>query len=38
MSELRWALLLIAAALLVALYLYGKWQERKSARRPAESR
>lgn len=30
MSELRWALLLIAAALLVALYLYGKWQERKS--------
>ena len=30
MSELRWALLLIAAVVLVALYLYGKWQERKS--------
>ena len=29
MSELRWALLTIAAVLLVALYLYGKWQERK---------
>lgn len=29
MSELRWTLLVIAAVLLVALYLYGKWQERK---------
>ncbi|MEP6608833.1 MAG: hypothetical protein ABJA83_09150 [Burkholderiaceae bacterium] len=29
MSELRWTLLLVAAALLVALYVYGKWQERR---------
>jgi len=32
MNELHWALLLIAAALLVALFVYGKWQERRSAR------
>lgn len=30
MSELRWALLLTAAVVLVALYMYGKWQERRS--------
>ena len=32
MNQLHWVLLSIAAVLLVALYLYGKWQERKSAR------
>ena len=32
MTKLHWALLAIAAVLLAALYLYGKWQERKSAR------
>ena len=32
MRPLTWVLLAIAAVLLVALYLYGKWQERKSAR------
>lgn len=31
MKDLTWVLLSIAAFLLVALYLYGKWQERKSA-------
>ena len=31
MNQLHWVLLSIAAVLLVALYLYGKWQERKSA-------
>ena len=30
MTKLHWALLAIAAVLLIALYLYGKWQERKS--------
>ncbi len=30
LSELTWALLAIAAVMLAALYLYGKWQERKS--------
>lgn len=33
MTELHLALLLLAAALLLALYLYGKWQERKAVRR-----
>ena len=32
MTQLTWVLLAIAAVLLIALYLYGKWQERKSAR------
>ncbi len=32
MSDLTWTLLAIAAVLLAALYLYGKWQERKAAR------
>lgn len=32
MKELTWVLLSIAAVLLIALYLYGKWQERKSDR------
>ena len=32
MRQLTWVLLAIAAVLLIALYLYGKWQERKSAR------
>ncbi len=32
MTQLHWALLAIAAVLLIALYLYGKWQERRSAR------
>ena len=31
MRPLTWVLLAIAAVLLIALYLYGKWQERKSA-------
>ncbi|HYM48852.1 MAG TPA: cell division protein ZipA C-terminal FtsZ-binding domain-containing protein [Burkholderiaceae bacterium] len=31
MNQLHWVLLAIAAVLLVALYFYGKWQERKSA-------
>ncbi|MDQ3216171.1 MAG: hypothetical protein M3P99_08910, partial [Pseudomonadota bacterium] len=30
MSELRWTLLIIAAVLLVALYLYGRWQEHRA--------
>lgn len=30
MKELTWVLLSIAAVLLIALYVYGKWQERKS--------
>lgn len=30
MRPLTWVLLAIAAVLLIALYLYGKWQERKS--------
>ncbi|MGZ9058714.1 MAG: hypothetical protein ACXW14_05655, partial [Burkholderiaceae bacterium] len=30
MRDLTWVLLSIAAVLLLALYLYGKWQERKS--------
>lgn len=33
MTELHLALLLLAAALLLVLYLYGKWQERKAVRR-----
>ena len=32
MRQLTWVLLAIAAVLLIVLYLYGKWQERKSAR------
>ena len=32
MNKLHWVLLSIAAILLIALYLYGKWQERRSAR------
>lgn len=32
MNQLTWVLLAIAAVLLTALYLYGKWQERKSSR------
>lgn len=32
MTQLHWALLMLAAVLLIALYLYGKWQERKSKR------
>ena len=32
MKPLTWVLLAIAAVLLIALYLYGKWQERRSAR------
>ena len=32
MRPLTWVLLAIAAVLLIALFLYGKWQERKSAR------
>jgi hypothetical protein len=32
MTDLHLALLLIAAVLLVGLYLYGKWQERKALR------
>lgn len=32
MKDLTWVLLSIAAVLLLALYLYGKWQERKSDR------
>jgi len=32
MTQLTWVLLAIAAVLLIALYLYGKWQERKSTR------
>ncbi len=32
MNQLHWVLLAIAAVLLLALYLHGKWQERKSAR------
>ena len=32
MNKLHWVLLSIAAVLLIALYLYGKWQERRSAR------
>ena len=32
MRQLTWVLLAIAVILLIALYLYGKWQERKSAR------
>ncbi len=31
MNQLTWVLLAIAAVLLAALYVYGKWQERKSA-------
>lgn len=31
MRDLTWVLLSIAAVLLLALYLYGKWQERRSA-------
>ena len=31
MRPLTWVLLAIAAVLLIALYLYGKWQERRSA-------
>jgi len=37
MTKLHWALLAIAAVLLAALYLYGKWQERKSARLDEET-
>ncbi len=33
MSELHWVLLLIAAVLLLGVYLNGKWQERKAALR-----
>ena len=32
MNKLHWVLLSIAAVLLIALYLYGKWQERRSVR------
>ncbi len=32
MRQLTWVLLAIAVVLLIALYLYGKWQERRSAR------
>ncbi len=32
MKQLTWVLLAIAVFLLIALYLYGKWQERRSAR------
>lgn len=31
MNQLHWVLLSVAAVLLIALYLYGKWQEHKSA-------
>jgi len=37
MNDLHLALLLIAAVLLVGLYLYGKWQERKALRRLDDS-
>lgn len=37
MNELTWVLLAIAAVLLAALYLYGKWQERKSSPDPDQA-
>lgn len=37
MKDLTWVLLSIAAVLLIALYLYGKWQERKSDRLDASN-
>ncbi len=37
MSDLQLALLVLAAVLLVALYGYGKWQERQAARRMEQS-
>jgi hypothetical protein len=33
MTDLRWALLAIAGVLLLALWIYGKWQERRAAAR-----
>jgi hypothetical protein len=37
MTELHWALLAVAVALLAGLFLYGKWQERRALQRLDES-
>ena len=33
MTELHWALIVVAGVLLLALWVYGKWQERRDAGR-----